>query len=134
MTNLRTLTLAAAIAALALTATLGAHHSFAAYYFEDQLIEVEGPIASVEFKAPHVWVHVTARDAAGKERTYSAEWSNPSRLERDGITRETLKVNDMVHVWGAPSRNGSDNRMHLKRIQRPSDGWQWRGGNRREAR
>lgn len=130
MTKSRFLTLTIAFVALALTATLSAHHSFAAYYFEDQLVEIEGPISSIEFKAPHVWLHVAARDAAGKERTYSAEWANPSRLERDGITRETLKVDDMVHVWGAPSRNGSDNRMHLKRIHRASDGWEW-GMNRR---
>jgi hypothetical protein len=129
MLNTKPLALSIVALAVALTATLSAHHSFAAYYFEDQLVEIEGPISSVEFKAPHVWVHVAARDAAGKERTYSAEWANPSRLERDGITRETLKVDDMVHVWGAPSRNASDNRMHLKRIHRASDGWQW-GMNR----
>ena len=133
MTPTRLVTLGVVVVAIALTATLSAHHSFAAYYFEDQLIEVEGPISSVEFKAPHVWVHVATRDAAGNARTYSAEWSNPSRLERDGINRDTLKVDDMVHVWGAPSRTASDNRMHLKRIQRASDGWEW-GMNRRERR
>ena len=130
MLNSKSLTLVTAIVALAFTATLRAHHSFPAYYFEDQLTEVEGPISSVEFKAPHVWVHVTARDTSGQERTYSAEWSNPTRLERDGITKDTLKAADIVHVWGAPSRNASDNKMHLKRIQRPSDGWEW-GMNRR---
>jgi len=130
MTNSRLPILTIVVVAVAFTATLGAHHSFAAYYFEDQLVEIEGPISSVEFKAPHVWVHVASRDADGKERTYSAEWSNPSRLERDGITKDTLKVDDMVHIWGAPSRKASDNRMHLKRIQRASDGWQW-GMNRR---
>jgi len=130
MTNSRLPILTIVVVASAFTATLGAHHSFAAYYFEDQLVEIEGPISSVEFKAPHVWVHVASRDAEGKERTYSAEWSNPSRLERDGITKDTLKVDDMVHIWGAPSRKASDNRMHLKRIQRASDGWQW-GMNRR---
>ena len=46
----------------------------------------EGPISSVEFKAPHVWVHVTARDTSSQERTYSAEWSNPTRLERDPVS------------------------------------------------
>jgi len=130
MSNSRFVALISAVVALALTATLSAHHSFPAYYFEDQLIEVEGPITSVEFKAPHVWVHVTARDTSGQERTYSAEWSNPTRLERDGITKDTLKAADIVQVWGAPSRNASDNKMHLKRIHRASDGWEW-GMNRR---
>ena len=47
---------------------MSGHHSFAAYYFEDQSIEIEGDIVEVQFKAPHTWVHVRAQDAAGKER------------------------------------------------------------------
>jgi Family of unknown function (DUF6152) len=129
-TRLRTLA-AAMLLSAGVTATLAGHHSFAAYYFEDQMIDYEGVVSQVEFKAPHVWLHVTTRES-GKERTYSAEWSNPTRLERDGITKDTLKIDDVVHVWGSPSRNASDNRVHLKRIQRPSDGWQWNG--RREVR
>jgi hypothetical protein len=89
------------------------------------MIEIEGDIVEVEFKSPHTWVHVIARDSAGKERRYSAEWANPSRLERDGMTKDTLKVADFVRIWGSPSRDPNDNRLHLKRILRPSDGWQW---------
>ena len=131
MANTRWLTLGTAVVALGLGATLSGHHSFASYYFEEQMIEVEGAISQVEFKAPHVWVHVDARDASGKPRTYSAEWANPTRLERDGITKDTLRFADVVHVWGSPSRNTNDNRMHLKRIERPSDGWQWAGRQQR---
>ncbi len=80
----------------------------------------------MQFKAPHTWVHVNARDAAGKEKRYAAEWANPSRLERDGMTKDTLKVSDVVRIWGSPSRDPNDGRIHLKRILRPSDGWEWR--------
>lgn len=131
-TRLRALAIAAI--AVGLTATLSGHHSFAAYYFEDQIIEIDGAVSAIEFKAPHVWLHVAARDDAGKPRTYSAEWANPTRLERDRITRDTLKVDDTVHLWVSPSRDASDNRVHLRRIQRPSDGWRWGGGNRRGVR
>jgi hypothetical protein len=127
-TRFRTLAIAVVFAAGAI-ATLGAHHSFPAYYFEEQMVDIEGSISQIEFRAPHVWVHVKALDPQGHERIYAAEWSNPSRLERDGITRDTLKIDDMVHVWGSPGRNPSEYRLHLKRIQRPSDGWQW--GSRR---
>jgi hypothetical protein len=76
-----------------------------------------------------VWVHVRAQDA-GRERAYAAEWANPSRLERDGMTRETLRVADVVRIWGSPSRNATDGRIHLKRILRPADGWEWKSGRR----
>jgi hypothetical protein len=125
-------TLALAIVA-GLSATLSGHHSFAAYYFEDQMIEIEGDISEVQFKAPHTWVHVVSQDASGKEKTYAAEWSNPTRLERDGITKDTLKVGDSVRIWGSPGRDAADNRVHLKRILRPRDGWEWRPA-RRQAR
>jgi hypothetical protein len=116
---------------LGLTSSVSGHHSFAAYYFEDQSIEIEGSIVGVEFKAPHVWLRVDTRDESGKEKRYSAEWANPSRLEREGMTKDTLKVADVVRIWGSPSRDPNDGRIHLKRILRTSDGWEWRPGRRR---
>jgi hypothetical protein len=125
MITMRTLA-AGILVTLGLTASVSGHHSFAAYYFEDQSIEIAGDIVEVRFKAPHTWVHITSRDAAGAEKRYAAEWANPSRLERDGMTRDTLKVSDFVRIWGSPSRDPNDGRIHLKRIVRPSDGWEWK--------
>ena len=113
-------------AVLGFAVAASGHHSFAAYYFEDQSIQIEGEIVEVQFKAPHTWVHVTAREPSGSEKRYAAEWANPSRLERDGMTKDTLKVSDVVRIWGSPSRDPSDGRIHLKRIMRPSDGWEWK--------
>lgn len=119
------------VVTIGLTASLSGHHSFAAYYFEDQSIQIEGAIVEVQFKAPHAWVYVNTRDESGKEKRYAAEWANPSRLERDGMTKDTLKVTDVVRIWGSPSRDPNDGRIHLKRILRPSDGWEWRPARRR---
>lgn len=116
---------------LGLSVTVSGHHSFAAYYYEDQSIQIEGEIVEVQFKAPHTWVHVRAQDPAGKERLYAAEWANPSRLEREGMTKDTLRIADVVRIWGSPSRDPNDGRIHLKRILRPSDGWEWKPGRRR---
>jgi hypothetical protein len=130
----RTRTLAIAlVVACGLSAALSAHHSFAAYYFEDDMIEIEGPIVEVQFRAPHIWVHLQAADTFGKQHTYAAEWANPSRLEREGITKDTLKPYDVVRIWGSPSRNPTDYKVHLKRIQRPRDGWEWKP-QRRDTR
>ena len=69
-----------------------------------------------------------APDADGRVQRFGAEWANPSRLRRDGITRETLKAGDHVEITGSPGRTASDYKIHLKRIRRPADGWEWRGG------
>jgi hypothetical protein len=129
MITTRTLAIAV-LATLGLSVAADGHHSFAAYYFEDQSIEIQGEIVEVQFKAPHTWVHVNTRDESGREKRYAAEWANPSRLEREGMTKDTLKVADVVRIWGSPSRDQNDGRIHLKRIVRPSDGWEWKPGRR----
>ena len=101
------------------------HHSFAAHYFEEQLVTVQGTLVEFEYRAPHAWVHLSVSGDDGAIQKYSAEWSNPNRLSRDGITKETLKAGDVVIVTGAPGRNAGENRIHLKGIERPADGWKW---------
>jgi hypothetical protein len=116
-----------------LCAPLLAHHSFAVYYIETDTIEVEGDIVEFQYQNPHSWIHIVGQEAFGRPKAYAAEWANPSRLERDGITRNTLHVGDSVRIWASPSRDPNDNRIRLKRIERRSDGWHW-GQNRGESR
>jgi hypothetical protein len=119
-----------AVAALLIGAPVSGHHSFAAYYFEQQSVTVEGDVVEFDWRAPHAWLYVMASDTDGQPRRVGAEWSNPRRLARDGITAETLKVGDRVVITGSPGRSASEHKIHLKRIQRPADGWEWRGGRR----
>jgi hypothetical protein len=107
------------------------HHSFAAHYFEEQSVTVQGTLVEFEYRAPHAWVHMSVTDESGTVRQYSAEWANPNRLSRDGIRKETLKAGDEVIITGSPGRNPGENKIHLKRIERPSDGWKWGGRRRR---
>jgi hypothetical protein len=110
------------------------HHSFGDYYIESDTIEVEGDIVEFQYKNPHSWIHVMAQEPfGGPPKAYAAEWASVSRLERDGITKNTLHVGDVVRIWASPSRNPKDNRIRLKRIERRSDGWRW-GQERRDTR
>ena len=121
---MKRLLLTGIVAALAVGSS-DAHHSFAQYYFENQSVTIEGELAVFEYRSPHAWVHIDVKDAAGATNRYAAEWSNPNRLTRDNITRETLKAGDRVIIDGSPGRNPQENRIHLKRIRRLSDGWAW---------
>jgi len=111
--------------------TVSAHHSFPSYYFEQQSVTIRGELIEFDYRAPHAWVKVTVRDDGGEERIYAAEWSNPSRLARDGVTRTTLNIGDVVIVAGSPGRNPEERRIHLKAIQRVADGWEWPQDRRR---
>ncbi len=112
-------------------ALVGGHHSFSAYYFEEQSVTIEGKLVAFEYKSPHAWVYMSVTDASGGVQQYSAEWANPNRLSRDGITKDTLKAGDHVIVTGSPGRTASENKIHLKQIERPADGWKWGRGGRR---
>jgi Family of unknown function (DUF6152) len=112
-------------------APLSSHHSFAAHYFEEQSVTITGDVVEFEYRSPHAWVHVNAADERGTMRRYGAEWQNPNRLNQQGITRDTLKPGDRVVVIGSPGRTAGEYKIHLKGIERPADGWHWRGRDRR---
>lgn len=110
---------------------VSAHHSFAAEYFEEQRVTIEGEVEEFQYRSPHAWVMVRVMEAEGRSVTYGAEWANPRSLGRQGITAETLKPGDRVRVQGSPGRNAAEHRIHLKAISRPADGWTWAGRGRR---
>ena len=113
--------------------TLSAHHSFPAAYFEEQSVTVEGEMVEFEYKAPHAWVRVLAKDANGEMQTFAAEWANPTRLTALGVAKDTLKAGDRLIVTGSPGRIPAEHRIHLKKIERPADGWTWSGRGGRGA-
>jgi hypothetical protein len=115
------------VGVVALRVPVSAHHSFPAHYFEDQTVSIEGELVEFEYRSPHAWVRVMAPDEKGVLQQFSAEWANPSRLSQLGVTKETLKPGDRVVVTGSPGRNPAERRIHLKSIQRPADGWAWKG-------
>jgi hypothetical protein len=108
-----------------------AHHSFATYYFEERSVSIEGDVVEFAYSAPHAWVHLTASDATGVSRRFAAEWANPTRLARDGITADSIKLGDRVIITGSPGRNPAEYKIHLKAIERPADGWKWRQARRK---
>jgi hypothetical protein len=126
--------LALVVTLAVVAAPLAAHHSFPAYYFEQQSVTIEGELVEFNYRTPHTWVHVRTRDGEGAVQTFAAEWSSPNRLQREGISKDTLKVGDHVRVTGSPGRIAAEYRLHLKSIERPADGWRWAGGRDRRRR
>ena len=105
---------------------LAAHHSFAATYFQDKTITVEGDIVQFLFRNPHSFVQIEEQTSAGPVR-WSIEWAAPGSLAQQGVVRDIFKAGDHVVVTGSPSRIADDHRMRLLSIVRPKDGWRWSG-------
>ena len=105
-----------------------AHHSFAATYFEDKRVTVEGDLVQFLYRNPHSFVHVEVKDpSTGEMVRWAVEWGAGGQLGRQGVTRETLKPGDHVIVVGNPGRNPEDHRLRMVNITRPADGWKWGG-------
>ena len=105
----------------------GAHHSFAATYFEDKTQTIEGTIVQFMFRNPHSFVHVEAPDENGQMQRFAVEGAATAQLKESGVDYESLKPGDHVIVTGNPGRNPSDHRLRMQSVERPKDGWKWSG-------
>ena len=112
------------ILSLTVTATARAHHSFAATYYEDKLVTIEGELVNFEYRNPHSFVHVIVTDAQGEMKRWAIEWGAVSQLNRQGVGRFTLKPGDKVVITGAPARSGDD-KLLMRKLVRPSDNFTW---------
>jgi len=108
-----------------------AHHSFAATYFEDKKVTVEGDLVQFLYRNPHSFVHVEVKEPNGEVTRWAVEWGAGGQLGRQGVTRETLKPGDHVVVVGNPGRNPEDHRLRMVNITRPAANgqpeWKWGG-------
>jgi len=96
------------VAAAFLTATsVAAHHSFAAEYDSTKPVTLEGTVTKVEWMNPHVYFYINVKDETGKITKWALEMGQPAGLQRQGWTRNTLKIGDFVKVEGSLARNGS---------------------------
>jgi len=119
------------LCAIVVAATVGlpawGHHSFTATYDENQKLRIEGEIAQFLFRNPHSMIHVSAPGPDGGVHRWAIEWAGVSALAGHGVTRESLRIGDHVVVTGNPGRNAEEYRLRLLSIDRPADGWSWKG-------
>jgi hypothetical protein len=104
-----------------------AHHSFAATYFVDQSVTVNGTVKEFLWRNPHSFIKVEAPDEKGETQMWSIEWGGGAQLFQAHVTRDTLKPGDHVVIVGNPGRDPVEHRVRIKSIARPSDGWKWEG-------
>jgi hypothetical protein len=86
-----------------------AHHSAAAEYDQDEPVNVLGTVTKVEWMNPHIWFYLDVEDESGEVANWGFSAAPPGVLMRRGITREVLKLGDVVRVQGFRARDGSNN-------------------------
>lgn len=97
----------AASSLLITSVPLLAHHSFAAEYDANKPVEIKGTVTKVEWTNPHARFYIDVKDASGNAITWNFELASPNVLTRNGWTRKSLQVGDMVTVQGSQAKDGS---------------------------
>ena len=105
-----TITAAAAFAGvLTYAPPVLAHHSFAAEFDADKPITLTGGVTKIEWTNPHTYFFIDVVDQkTGKVTNWGLEMGSPNGLMRQGWSRNSLKVGDVVTVEGSRAKDGSN--------------------------
>lgn len=121
-----------AVAALAASLPLAAHHSFSAEFDSTKAVRVTGAVTEVEWQNPHGWIHLEVTELCERpgvprgsdepeeewacrtpDATEGTAWAfelgSPNGLMRQGWTRNSLQPGDVVTISGTRARDGSTN-------------------------
>lgn len=90
---------------LALARAAPAHHSFAVEFTAEETATIEGTVAEVWFRNPHVRYYVDVTDEKGETERWDTRTSSPSLLVRKGWTKDTIRPGDRIRIHGHRGRN-----------------------------
>jgi len=101
------LILAVTFAALLVSAPLLAHHG-EANYDTDKVVSVKGTVSDFQFINPHTLITLDVKNDKGEIEKWNCEMRSPSMLVRvGGWDKNTLKVGDVITVYGSRAKNGT---------------------------
>ena len=106
MTLLRRLLPSILVVGLVIPRVVSAHHSFAAEFDSSKVVNLMGTVTKVEWQNPHTFFYLDVKDDSGAVTNWALELGSPNGLMRDGWTRNTLKIGDVVTVEGSQARTG----------------------------
>ena len=88
--------------------TAVAHHSGAAY--ETRLVMIEGTVAALSWKNPHISMTIEVESPEGVPRLQEVEVMSASQARGLGLRREAISPGVRVVVRARPNRRGAGRR------------------------
>jgi Family of unknown function (DUF6152) len=96
----------AGVIALAASVPVLAHHAFSAEFDANAPVTLRGPVTKIEWINPHAWIHMESKGANGKPEVWMVEGGTPNTLQRNGISRDSIKVGTEIVVSGYKAKDG----------------------------
>ena len=98
---------AAVLGVLLPTVPAFAHHSFAAEYDSTKVVKLTGNVTRVDWQNPHAYFYIDVKNAdTGRVENWAFEMGAPSVIARQGWTKTTLKIGDVIIVEGTRAKDG----------------------------
>ena len=85
-----------------------AHHSFAAEFDRNNVVDLKGVVTRVDWINPHAFIFLDVKDAKGQVVNWEVELSSPNGLMRRGWNRNSLKVGETISLNGFRAKNGAN--------------------------
>ncbi|HXP88962.1 MAG TPA: DUF6152 family protein [Bryobacteraceae bacterium] len=92
-----------------LAAAVQAHHAYTAEFDTQKPIKLTGVLTKLEWSNPHIWLYLDVKDEKGNVTNWGFSASPPGMLVRRGITRDSLKVGEVLTISGHRAKDGSNN-------------------------
>ena len=88
-------------------APFAAHHNVTQIYDAIRPVPLIGTVTAFEYRNPHTFIFVDAKDSAGAVVNWKVELLAGLMLNREGITRDSLHVGDAISMTACLAKDGS---------------------------
>jgi hypothetical protein len=93
-------------AALAISMTAFAHHSFAMFDHTKEVELKDATVVDWQWTSPHTWLFLVVPNGTPTPDKYSVEGGNPGQLRRLGYAKGTFAAGDKITVYISPLLSG----------------------------
>ncbi len=110
-------TFAVVLVSLMLGGVVSAHHGRAGYNTAGSGITVKGVVTEYRWLNPHVFILWNVKDDKGTPVTWTGEFSSPSSMLSEGMSKATFKPGDEIGVTVIPAKGGQPYGLVLKIVR-----------------
>ena len=71
-------------------------------------MSVTGVVTKVEWINPHSYIYIDVKDSAGNVVNWAVEGFPVGMARRNGISKDFVKVGDVIHMEGYAAKDGSN--------------------------